>query len=339
MLKWGKRRILFKTATLAGGLCALEMHNRGKLRILNYHRMLPHDRVLDQVAFDQEVYDTDEQSFVWQLDYLAGRFRFIGLDELKWRLSRGGEVRDNPVLLSFDDGYSDIYHQVFPLLRARNIPAAFFVPTRRLSDRNLETWEQVAYCIHHSPLGEFHVNFQGWKASGDLRAGKREAARDLCKMAVKMFGGAEREFLHYLAGQLQSHLPSCEEMDNQIVTENQMREMQVGGMAFGSHSHRHAVLAKLSGKELADELSLSREILEAILREKVDVVSYPHGKRGEHYNVETMDAAKHAGFCLGLNYMNGLVDLKKVNPFDVNRIPVNRPDELGFKASLQGFLI
>lgn len=336
MWRQGKRRMLLKVASMAGGLRFLEMYNQGKLRILNYHRILPHGLMLDEIAFDQEVYDTDEQSFLWQLDNLLNHYTIVSLDQVKWCLAKGKAVKDNPVLLSFDDGYSDIYHQVFPLLKERNITATFFIPTRRLMDRVLETWEQVAFCVHHSPDKTFQVDFQKWKASGDLGEGKRKAVRDLCRIAVEMFGGSEKEFLCYLAECLHSRLPSWEEMDSQIITEDQIREMQEGGMTFGSHSHRHAVLAKLHGSELREELSLSKEILEGVLHSRIDSLSYPHGKRGDHYNEETMETAKLAGFSLGLNYMNGLVDLRSPNPFDINRIPVNRPDELAFKACLQG---
>jgi peptidoglycan/xylan/chitin deacetylase (PgdA/CDA1 family) len=328
--------MILKVSAMAGGLRLLEMYNRGKVRILNYHRILPHGKVLDEVAFDREVYDTDEQSFAWQLDYLANHYTIISLDQLKWYLAGGKEVKGNSVLLSFDDGYSDVYRQVFPLLRERNIPAVFFMPTRRIMERELETWEQVAYCVHHSPDKTFHVDFHEWKASGDLGDGRGSASKDLCRIAVEMFGGAEKEFLQYLAECLHSRLPTRDEMDGQIITENQMREMQAGGMAFGSHSHRHAVLAKLHVDELRDELSLSKEILEGILHSRIDSLSYPHGKRGSHYNKETMETARRVGFSIGLNYMNGLVDLKSSNPLDVNRIPVNSPDELGFKACLQG---
>jgi peptidoglycan/xylan/chitin deacetylase (PgdA/CDA1 family) len=59
-----------------------------------------------------------------------------------------------PVLISFDDGYSDFYHNAWPVLRALDFPSVMFVVAGRVGERSdwdedlgrpepLMTWQQL----------------------------------------------------------------------------------------------------------------------------------------------------------------------------------------------------
>jgi peptidoglycan/xylan/chitin deacetylase (PgdA/CDA1 family) len=68
-----------------------------------------------------------------------------------------GEEAENPICLTFDDGYYDFYHYVFPLLKKYNLKALLAVPTayilddtdvpaeRRLSLKHQEIYEGDNY--------------------------------------------------------------------------------------------------------------------------------------------------------------------------------------------------
>jgi len=58
-------------------------------------------------------------------------------------LRRGATTGDREFLLTFDDGTSDHYNTVFPLLRGRGLRAVFFVPTSKLNNPGRLTGEQV----------------------------------------------------------------------------------------------------------------------------------------------------------------------------------------------------
>ena len=45
----------------------------------------------------------------------------------------------------------------------------------------------------------------------------------------------------------------------------------------------HPILAKLSTREATDEIERSRDVLEALLGEKVGLFAYPNGKPGTDY--------------------------------------------------------
>ena len=76
--------------------------------------------------------DLDATAFAAQIDALAGA-EVVGLDEAARRLEAG--ERAPCVVLTFDDGFADVYHNAWPLLRDRRLPFALFLATRYVGGR------------------------------------------------------------------------------------------------------------------------------------------------------------------------------------------------------------
>jgi peptidoglycan/xylan/chitin deacetylase (PgdA/CDA1 family) len=84
------------------------------------------------------------------------RYRVLRLSELGAALREGRPVPRRSVVLTFDDGYEDIYQHAFPLLRKYGFPATLFVVSARvgarcewtsdpeLAGRSLCTWSQLS---------------------------------------------------------------------------------------------------------------------------------------------------------------------------------------------------
>jgi len=67
-----------------------------------------------------------------------------------------------------------------------------------------------------------------------------------------------------------------------ILSEFQIKEMTKSGIIkFGSHSHRHLKLSKLSEAEIEKELETSKEILEKITGQKIISFAHPYGDYNE----------------------------------------------------------
>ncbi len=65
--------------------------------------------------------------FCQQLDYIQGHYTPIAVEDVLETLSSSQkDLPPNPILLTFDDGYSDHFTNVFPLLDARGIRGCFF---------------------------------------------------------------------------------------------------------------------------------------------------------------------------------------------------------------------
>jgi len=93
-------------------------------------------------------------------------FLTISLQQFKnYILNRNAELPENPVLITFDDGYLDNYENAYPLLQRYGMTAAFFVITSLLWDKDRLSPERIremaqagmsfgSHTVSHRPLGK-----------------------------------------------------------------------------------------------------------------------------------------------------------------------------------------
>lgn len=65
------------------------------------------------------------------------------------------------------------------------------------------------------------------------------------------------------------------------MTRDQVRQLASRPVSIGTHGHTHGFFAKMTDKELAGELSVSRQIVEGITGRPVESLSIPGGKFDE----------------------------------------------------------
>lgn len=76
------------------------------------------------------------------------------------------------------------------------------------------------------------------------------------------------------------------------LTIDQVLEMQERGVKFGSHSWAHRDLTTLSEAECVRDLRASRDLLEALVRQRISFLAYPRGLHHAHVR----RAAERAGY-------------------------------------------
>lgn len=114
-----------------------------RVPILMYH-------YLSVPPADADIYRLDlsvkPEQFALHLDsMLDNGYTTISLYELWDHLENGAKLPENPVILTFDDGYQDNYDNAFPLLIQRGMTATFFVVTEFLETNRpgYFTWEMA----------------------------------------------------------------------------------------------------------------------------------------------------------------------------------------------------
>lgn len=96
--------------------------------------------------------------FQAQLRYLQTHgYHAISAATLAAALQGKGTLPRKPVVLSFDDGYRDVYTNVFPLLRRMHLTATFFVVPGFLDSVRYLTWNQVEQMSRHGMDIEAHT--------------------------------------------------------------------------------------------------------------------------------------------------------------------------------------
>lgn len=79
------------------------------------------------------------------LQYLKENgFETIGFADITAHFEYGMPLPARPVIISFDDGYKNVFDNAFPLLKKYNMRGTFYVITKLLDKPNRMTWEQLA---------------------------------------------------------------------------------------------------------------------------------------------------------------------------------------------------
>ena len=110
----------------------------------------------------------------------------------------------------------------------------------------------------------------------------------------------------------------ADEIQEPLLTADDVRVLHGEGMAFGSHTKTHAALTQLDRDTALVELRSSREALEAILGEPVRILCYPYGKQ----NAEVREVAREAGYAAGVRG-RGRLNGRGQNPLELRRIKLD----------------
>lgn len=280
--------------------------------IIGYHRVAPdHGHHTD---FDQEVFGPRLSQFVNHLKWLKKYTTPLGLEDLIG-LAHGELSMEGPFsLVTFDDGYADNYHLVWPTLERMNVPGIFFLPSDIISGRNLGWWDIIAYLLKKTHQDSLEV--QGRKL--EIKANRPAAVKVLLEIMKKTPEKETRGLLEDLAGACMVPLPSAELQDRELMTWEQAREVSRGLVSIGSHTASHRVLATLDQQIQLDELRRSKQALEENLGYEVKSLAYPVGGY-QHISKQTPELAKQCGYRAAFTFNTGIERRGEIAPFLIRR--------------------
>jgi len=235
--------------------------------------------------------------FQWQLDFLSRHFNIIDPAHLIAALHEGAELPRRAAMLTFDDGYSDHYENVFPILMDRKLSGLFFPPAIATSRTKLLEVNKIHFILAASSdkAALAHKVAELVKRYAE-RSDVRRVSEYLKEYAVAdRFDSADVIFVKRM---LQIALPDdvssevTDDLFRSIVSSDELgfaehlyasvanwKEMLSAGMMVGGHGVQHVWMDKLDAKEQAHEVSKTLDFLTNI---GVDVnkgwsMCYPYG--------------------------------------------------------------
>lgn len=205
---WGKRLLLLFFLILLPFLLAsphrltarpgLDSVNGPKVIVLNYHK-------IDNMHISLSVKPED---FERQMKYLAEHnFRSITPQELYAALVGGAELPENPVLITFDDGYMDNYTNAYPILKKYGLKATIFVITGFLdrAQPGYFTWGQAAE-MEASGLINIESHTVTHTSLTDLTEEQVKMELERSKNDIERRLGKQVDFLAYPTGTYNLHI-------------------------------------------------------------------------------------------------------------------------------------
>ena len=253
------------------------------------------------------------------------------------------DLPDRAFWLTFDDGYSDHYENVFPLLDEFGVSGTFFPPTKCLSDRFLLDVNAIHFilaCTKNptSLVARLSKILTEYASQNDLKSFDTYWTENA---HPNRFDTAEIIFVKRM---LQVALPStirrsiidrlflefvsvdqaafAEEL---YMTSDQIRTMQRCGMEFGSHTDLHPWLDTMPAERQRSEIETSLKFFASIDVCMADwTMCYPYGASTEN----TQEIAKALGAVLGVTTKVGAADLEKDDLMSLPRWDANDVENL-----------
>ncbi len=294
-----------------------------ELPILAYHRVYDLE---DEAAFpfDPELVSASSSDFAWQMRYLTERYQPIVFQTLLDALDGKATLPDRPVIVTFDDGYDDNYHNAFPVLRALGMPATFFVSTGYIGQAKPFWFDLVAHILYRAPSGPVSLEHLGMTLHLEDDVESRRVAADRLVGALKRVDNQQRlTFLDWLE-QKYSHAVNADDFRRSRPMDwDHLREMSAAGIEIASHTVTHPILSMLDDTALMRELVESKRTLEHEIGKPISVLAYPVGGAQE-FNDKVVEMAQTAGYRLGVSYMQGVNRLGDFDPFRLQRQHVER---------------
>jgi peptidoglycan/xylan/chitin deacetylase (PgdA/CDA1 family) len=287
---------------------------RRALIVLNYHRI----GNTHESLYDPDTFSATTEELERQIVYLKRRFHIATLEETM-AIAEGRSPRTASVLITFDDGYLDNYTVAFPLLRLHGVQGVFFLPTSFIGTNHLPWWDLIAYTIRHSRAEVVRLNYPEPGIFDLSGSGKLLSTRKILQLYKHPDMLDQDRFFREL--KVACGYVGPPNMDRCFLNWQEAREMQQAGMAFGSHTHRHEILSKLSAAEEREELSRSRQILERELGGRVEALAYPVGLR-HTFCARTQQALRDSGYRAAFSFYGGVNQPGRIDPLEIRRFGV-----------------
>ena len=105
----------------------------------------------------ESIYQRTRKEFIQDLDFIKRKnFDVISFDDL---LNKEN-IKDNSVIITFDDMDLSQIEIAYPLLKKYNFRATFFVPTNLISDDNWEKITEISKFKNHQGQKLFYIESQ-----------------------------------------------------------------------------------------------------------------------------------------------------------------------------------
>lgn len=284
-LCWGARA--------CGLTAACARVRRGRLLVLLYHGVrscepaCPLDDVLG--------YHVPRNSFARQMRYLVKTCQVVSAADAC--AGRGLSTRRKNVVITFDDGYRNVYTQAFPVLRELGLPALLALPTAFVTDGEPLWPDIVERLISDTRLESTDLDgIEGAPVPLASTADRLRAIRRLMAEGTALPQGDRDAWLNRLSRTLQVESSAeaiRDDPEREPLTAEDIRVMSESGLiTYASHSHRHMMLTRVDAETMARELVMSKERVEQLAQAPCSFFCLPGG----YFNAEVVRAILHRGY-------------------------------------------
>ena len=223
--------------------------------IINYH--IVSDKRLPHVA---SIYDyRNVGRFTEDIDFLTSNFHIIRLSDLLDSISGKTKLPANSMLLTFDDGFKEVYDTAAPILIDHKVFPTVFITKKYIDNRELG-YDHKKSLIAEQILSQ-HGEHTGKKIRDILQENK--LLHDDLISSVINIPYARRSVVDTIGDSVNIDFKGYLEDNRPYLTCGQLNELLKQGFTLGGHSIDHPDFTELT---LTDQLHQAKESVDFVCR-------------------------------------------------------------------------
>lgn len=278
-----------------------------------------------------------------RLKYIMKHNRLITLKEYNDIVVSGKPIRENIVLLTFDDGYRCLFTNVFPILKKYNVPAVVFLTGNCIERQEVPFHDCLLYALIQGTGKHLCIDFNEFKYSKYLndKVSVCKAYSTISNYLKSVHENTRQAFQSHLINLLSVDVNTIN-ISDEMLTWEQLKEMYSTGLLdIGAHTMNHPILSKLDVESIKNEIVDSKVLIEKRLNIPVIAFAYPNGRLidvnkqvlnivssefslsfctlGRPWNDDRFLITRH-GFDITPKYLLPLIDSGFIDPFATYRL-------------------
>jgi peptidoglycan/xylan/chitin deacetylase (PgdA/CDA1 family) len=279
------------------------------------------------------------ERFRKQLEHIKRNFTSIKVEDILEALaSQKMKLPENAILLTFDDGYSDHFLNVFPMLDELGMQGCFFPPAQAVLEHIVLDVNKIQFVLAAvSNAGTLLDEI--FESINEFRAEHSLDSKDAYLAVMTETHRYDTHEVTVIKRLLQRELP--EAVRTEIVrrlfakhvtadesafacelymSEDQITCLRRHGMHIGSHGYSHAWLNHIPRQEQANEIDLSLDFLKRFgVRNDNWSMCYPYGG----FNDSAVEVVRERKCKLGFTVETRIADLDADDRLTLPRIDTN----------------
>lgn len=275
--------------------------------------------------------------FIRQINYLKKNYNILDPYEFIEIIKNNKPVIKNSCILTFDDGYSEHFNEVFPILKKKKVKAIFFVPAKPIQKKIIADVNKIQlilgknkkrvsqlikevffYCKKH----RIKINYKSLLNKFN-KFNKRHDSKEIKYFKFLLQSGLSYSVRKKICNFLfNKYFKKLEKKISKKIYLNikQLKTMDKEGMLIGGHGYEHLRLNTLNKLQIDQEIKKTRDFLRKFKNSsKQLVMCYPHGA----YNKVAERVLKKYGFLTSFTSNKGFTNIRKKNLYCLSRFDTN----------------
>jgi peptidoglycan/xylan/chitin deacetylase (PgdA/CDA1 family) len=288
-----------------------------RVLILSYHR------VVGDIALEARrglpTLNISQETFRKHLETVRETHDIVRLDDALDILDGTRRASRDVAVITFDDGYRDVYTWAYPVMKAMKVPAVVYVPSNFIGTTDMRLGHDRLWAalvrMRDRRVGPLTVGVTG-EAEQWLQDAFR-GAHTPNKVLERLIGKHSTQGLYKLADALEEKLG----LKSEPVPEGQtamswemLREMDAHGVETGGHTADHTVLTNSPLADAHREVAECKKVIEKNLGKPIHHFAYCNG----YYSAGVAQALRDEGFRSGVT-TEDMSNVPGTNPFALKR--------------------